>query len=308
MKSKIGIVKMKRTFGLLLAAACFAGGEVEAQKNSKTKALYEALMNTTADATVSEVKTLIAQGADVNAWHENALRGTKNTPLQNAIWITLSKAEFTEGRYLEIAKVLIAAGADVKALTGTSQWTLLHDTAYHGNLEVAKLLIDNGADVNYQNKPGNKAGGPVGRGGWAPLHVAANTHQQAFGEQHKVVKLLIKKGAKVNAADGDGETPLHKAVRTFAYLEKKHDIKPKIIKALIEGGSNVNARDKNGRSPVHMAVEKLSVTAAEILRKNGGNFQLADKQGNTPASILFELEQKVRRELQEKGLQGLISE
>lgn len=66
---------------------------MEAEENSKTKALYQALIGND-DATVSEVKTLIAQGANVNA------------------------------------------------LTATSQWTLLHDIAYTWNLEVAKLLID----------------------------------------------------------------------------------------------------------------------------------------------------------------------
>lgn len=111
--------------------------------------------------------------------------------------------------------------------------------------------------VSYQNKPGNKAGGSVGRGGWSPLHVAANSHQQAFGDQDKVVKLLIKKVAKVDAPNGDWETPLHLAVRAFVYLEHKHGIEPKIIESLIDGGANVNARDKDGKPPFTTQLREL---------------------------------------------------
>lgn len=99
---------MKRTFGLLLAAAMLCGEEVAVGQFHKTKVLYEALVDDD-NATIAEVKTLISQGADVNE------RVGKTTPFLKASYISLNSAiaEYNKGRYFEIVKVMIANGANV---------------------------------------------------------------------------------------------------------------------------------------------------------------------------------------------------
>lgn len=99
---------MKRTFGLLLAAAMLCGEEVAVGQFHKTKVLYEALVGDD-NATIAEVKTLISQGADVNE------RVGKTTPFLKDSYISLNSAiaEYNKGRYFEIVKVMIANGANV---------------------------------------------------------------------------------------------------------------------------------------------------------------------------------------------------
>src|SRR5690606_8007847 len=52
-----------------------------------------------------------------------------------------------------------------------------------------------------------------------------------------IVRLLINRGAKINAQDKNGQTPLH-CVQD-----------PSIAKALIEEGANINVQDTLGNTP-----------------------------------------------------------
>jgi ankyrin repeat protein len=77
--------------------------------------------------------------------------------------------------------------------------TSLYAAIHNDNSDMVQFLIDHGAVVN---APGMK---------YTPLHAAA------YSRAHKILKLLIKKGAKINAKDNEGHTPLF-------YATKKNDI------------------------------------------------------------------------------------
>lgn len=89
----------------------------------------------------------------------------------------------------DAVKMLIAAGADVRASNGAGL-TALHYAA--DDPAKARLLLDAGADVHAVTEMGR-----------TPLIVAAAISQSA-----DVVGLLISRGAKVNVADTAGITPL----------------------------------------------------------------------------------------------------
>lgn len=60
-----------------------------------------------------------------------------------------------------------------------------------------------------------------------------------------IVKLLLEKGANINASDNDGWTPL---------LHSCADSDVKLTKLLLEKGANKNVRDWNGISPMEHAI------------------------------------------------------
>jgi ankyrin repeat protein len=74
-----------------------------------------------------------------------------------------------------------------------SDCTALHFAARYGRVETARWLIAQGADVN-----------TVAYNGFRPLHVV---------EEAAVAKLLIAAGAKLDAVDNWGKTPLQRAAQ-----------------------------------------------------------------------------------------------
>ena len=90
------------------------------------------------------VQLLLAAGAPVNEVSQNpsALR-----PLHSAV------AHRQPQVALEIARALIAAGADVNT-TQHGGWTALHAAALHGNLPLVRLLLDAGAGPAPKNDTG----------------------------------------------------------------------------------------------------------------------------------------------------------
>ena len=142
--------------------------------------------------------------------------------------------------HLEMCKLLIEKGADVKA-TDDIDATPLHNAAALGHIEICKLLLDKGADVNARDK-----------WGVTPLHLAASNGHLP------VCELLIARGADAKAADNNGLTVLH-----WAAMEGSKAI----CELLLAKGADVNAKTKDGWAPIDMALDKDTI---ELLKAKGG--------------------------------------
>jgi ankyrin repeat protein len=59
-----------------------------------------------------------------------------------------------------------------------------------------------------------------------------------------IVRELLCRGADVDVARTNGETPLHLSCR-YGYIE--------IVKALLEKGANVDIQNGNSNTPLHMS-------------------------------------------------------
>ena len=101
-----------------------------------------------------------------------------------------------KGSDMEIAKMLLAAGADpgIESAKDDDSYAPLDFAAGTGNLQLAELLIAAQVDVNHRTSDGSSA-----------LHIAAGT------DHPEIVRLLIAHGADVNLTNTFGNTPIYYA-------------------------------------------------------------------------------------------------
>lgn len=107
--------------------------------------------------------------------------------------------------------------------------TALIWATFHGNITLLNWLIDNGANVNHQD-----------RNGYSALH---------FSAQQKILdcaKILIEKGANLEAQDDYGNTPLWVAI---FFAKDNHSL----VKLLVEKGANLDHVAKHKMTPRDLA-------------------------------------------------------
>ena len=151
---------------------------------------------------VDAVRELLRRGLDVNA-----AQGDGMTALHWA----------AERGDVELADMLIYAGANARAVTRIGQYTPLHLASRTGNLDVARSLIAAGAVID----------AATSNTGVTPLHLAAGAGSA------DLVTLLLDAGADADAREASWEqTPL-----TFAAAQNRADA----IRALIAGGADLAA-------------------------------------------------------------------
>lgn len=111
--------------------------------------------------------------------------------------------------------------------------------------------------------------------GWTPLVTAAATGSEAC------VTLLLRAGAKVNAADHYGVTALHMA----PLMDNEA-----CVSMLLQAGANVNITDSYGDTPLHQAAGKGSARCVALLVKAGADVNVANQSAWTP--LLRAVEQR----------------
>jgi len=100
-----------------------------------------------------------------------------------------------------------------------------------------------------------------------------NIHDAARNGHTEAVALLLAKGAKVEAADNNGNTPLIVAARE-GHTET--------VALLLEKGANIEAADKYGNTPLILAAWEGHTEAVALLLAKGANIEAADNDGDTP--------------------------
>ena len=116
---------------------------------------------------------------------------------------------------------------------------------------------------------------PIDAQGETPLHHAAELVW--FGRAQSV----LEAGAKVDARDNDGQTPLHK----LAQISDRRIIErsPKLAAMLLAFGADPNATGNSGRTPLHLAAHNGHETMARFLIESGADLTVSDADGLTPA-------------------------
>jgi ankyrin repeat protein len=219
---------------------------------------------------IEAVVSLLDEGVDVN----KKSFSVRHTPLHRAV----ARAD--------IARILLDRGADVNA-KDVAGHTPLHLAASGGYSDTVRILLDRGADVNARSsiqqtrvaeihrfglgqppvtQPKDAKGRPyvllgagvprvtykpgVTFGEYTPLyHASKNGHADT-------VRILLNRGADVNAKEHNGDTALHGAA-SAGHID--------VVRLLLEKGGDIGMANKTGKTPFDMAEEKGHTAVVEMM-------------------------------------------
>jgi hypothetical protein len=173
--------------------------------------MYEGIMHGDYDT----VKYYLDQGVSANAREYQ-----NHSPLHWAV---------TNNR-VEIVKLLIERGADVRAKYDDDEHTVLHMAMLHPSKELAQVLIEHGANINAKDTFG-----------YTPLHIA-----------------LLQQSA-----------PYQRSPHSyFGLAGKQEQVSIELLEYLLQQGADVNARSETGMTAIQIAQNK-SPEAARLLQSYG---------------------------------------
>ncbi len=230
---------------------------------------------------------------------------------------------------VEVVGLLLEAGIrpDAAEPSGWREgWTALHHAARQRDGKTLALLLKAGAPVNAQAKSGDTAlcvaaseGYPSNvadllaaradatlmcRDGRTALH---ETTGRAGEPRPSIATVLLKAGARPDAVDAAGETPLFLAasraqglanVEVLLSASAKPDIAARngcaplheavaaghraIAEALLRGGASPSPKDQDGDTPLHLAARQDAVEMVELLLKYGADTKARNRLGEAP--------------------------
>jgi ankyrin repeat protein len=177
---------------------------------------------------------------------------------------------------VDIVRLLVSKGIDLEAASEPS-FPLLHHAVFSGKAEAIHYLLDYGFGVDVKNEAegatplslavdfGNPEGARALAMRGADVNAADRNGQTPFLLAIKkgrtdLVDLFLKKGANLSAVDSrTGKTVLHEAaLRGYSG----------VVKTLLASGIQKNAKDKNGYTALSYALKYGNKSAADLLRKN----------------------------------------
>ena len=224
MKSNISNGKI-----IFLAALFLSSVYLSAQDGSEliTAVVYQDL---------DKIKEVLKAGVDVNYQDENY----GNTAL-------IISCQYN---FVDIAKYLIEAGADISAKATTGHTPLM--AAASASEELVDLLIAKGADATVKLEDGTSA---------FTLSITGILMDRIG---FKNAKTLLEKGADVDEKQVSGEAEGYTCLMMAARNQR-----PDIVNFLVENGADVNAKAGNGDTPLSLAEKEGDQEMVALLKKYG---------------------------------------
>jgi ankyrin repeat protein len=158
----------------------------------------------------------------------------------------------------EVARILIEAGADVRAQTRS--WSHDIDAVYLAagarNQPIFELLLDSGADATAALTPA------------------------VWNSAFELADAALARGANPDRAIADGQPLLNNLIRWGQF-------KPAFW--LLDHGASPNVPDGRGWTGVHQAVSRGNVKCFRALIAAGADLNLPDREGRTPLELAREM-------------------
>lgn len=176
---------------------------------------FSPLMVAGTEGHVSIVRALLAAGADRSPREHNDFASVLDLAAKHG--------------YTEVVNALLDHGADVNE-ADTLGWTALHFASHDDQAGTADLLIAAGADINATDHMGQ-----------TPLHFSA-----IYSSSNDALRTLLRRGAKMNEADDDGNTALHLVCREVP------DDAIETVGLLLRAGASEAAVNQAGDTPIEL--------------------------------------------------------
>jgi hypothetical protein len=185
-----------------------------------------------------------AQGVSALLWAVYSGQTVVRDFLRSGLELDLPEAAATGdvARLRELLGVDPAVAKERANSRSADGWPLLHLAAAFADRPTVVTLLDAGADVRQvsQTPMRNEA-----------LHAAL-----ALSKDGDVTRLLIERGADVNAVQTAGYRPLHQAA-----VAGREDL----VRMLLNAGAEKTARCDRGKTPAEYARERGHAAVAELL-------------------------------------------
>jgi ankyrin repeat protein len=213
---------------------------------------------------------------------------------------------------VEVVQLLVNAGTNVNVKNNAGENAFVYQMLYN-RPEVVSFLVKNGVDIRVKNKYGESAliqaisheknnvepdfkitrellnlGEDVNaknlRGETPIAIVAGDDTYGGEGKRLEIVKLLLEKGAIINARTNEGVTALMAAAI--------HG-NTNTVKFLLDNGANPNIADRDEFTPLMAACWHMgNIDTVRLLLKNGADANVKDVTGKSAIDYAKKFERK----------------
>jgi ankyrin repeat protein len=185
-----------------------------------------------------------AQGVSALLWAVYGGQTVVRDFLRSGLELDLAEAAATGdvARLRALLRTDPAAAKEHANSRSADGWPLLHLAAAFADRETVLTLLDAGADVRQVSE--------------TPMRNEALHALLALSKDADVLRLLIERGADVNAVQTAGYRPLHQAA-----VAGREDL----VRMLLDAGADKTVRCDRGKTPAEYAWERGHAAVAELL-------------------------------------------